>query len=99
MGKYCRRVCYQALSLKLDQLGYAPALTDEKEEQLSFHNGDYIFFPDILEKIKQKENKITAYIVKDDLVEVTFRLGEMTENEREIIQKGCLINYYRDQNR
>ena len=53
----------------------------------------------ILEKIKQKENKITAYIVKDDLVEVTFRLGEMTENEREIIQKGCLINYYRDQNR
>ena len=79
--------------------GMLPLLTDEKEEQLSFHNGDYIFFPDILEKIKQKENKITAYIVKDDLVEVTFRLGEMTENEREIIQKGCLINYYRDQNR
>lgn len=79
--------------------GMLPLLTDEKEEQLAFHNGDYIFFPDILEKIKQKENKITAYIVKDDLVEVTFRLGEMTENEREIIQKGCLINYYRDQNR
>ena len=78
--------------------GMLPLLTDEKEEQLAFHNGDYIFFPDILEKIKQKENKITAYIVKDDLVEVTFRLGEMTENEREIIQKGCLINYYRDQN-
>lgn len=76
--------------------GMLPLLTDEKEEQLAFHNGDYIFFPDILEKIKQKENKITAYIVKDDLVEVTFRLGEMTENEREIIQKGCLINYYRD---
>ena len=54
---------------------------------------------EFVEKIKQKENKITAYIVKDDLVEVTFRLGEMTENEREIIQKGCLINYYRDQNR
>ena len=68
--------------------GMLPLLTDEKEEQLAFHNGDYIFFPDILEKIKQKENKITAYIVKDDLVEVTFRLGEMTENEREIIQKG-----------
>lgn len=79
--------------------GMLPLLTGEKEEQLAFHNGDYIFFPDILEKIKQKENKITAYIVKDDLVEVTFRLGEMTENEREIIQKGCLINYYRDQNR
>ena len=79
--------------------GMLPLLTDEKEEQLAFHNGDYIFFPDILEKIKQKENKITAYIVKDDLVEVTFRVGEMTENEREIIQKGCLINYYRDQNR
>lgn len=79
--------------------GMLPLLTDEKEEQLAFHNGDYIFFPDILEKIKQKENKITAYIVKDDLVEVTFRLGEMTENEREIIQKGCLINYYRNQNR
>ena len=26
----------------------------------------------------------------------SFRLGELTDDERTIIEKGCLINYYRD---
>lgn len=26
----------------------------------------------------------------------TLRLGDLTDDEREIILKGCLINYYRD---
>jgi len=33
--------------------------------------------------------------VKDGLREIELKLGEMTDAEREIILKGCLINYYR----
>lgn len=78
--------------------GMLPLLTEAGEEDLPFHKGDYIFIPDILEKIKEKADQITAYIVKEELQEITFRLGELTDHEREIIQSGCLINYYREQN-
>ena len=36
-----------------------------------------------------------AFVVKDGLREIELKLGEMTDAEREIILKGCLINYYR----
>jgi aconitate hydratase len=29
--------------------------------------------------------------------EITLTLGELTDDEREIIDKGCLINYYRNE--
>ena len=45
--------------------------------------------------IKEKQSEIKAYIVGDELKEVTFKLGDLTDVEREIILKGCLINYYR----
>ena len=34
-------------------------------------------------------------VVKDELQEITLKLGELTDDEREIILKGCLINYNR----
>ena len=36
-----------------------------------------------------------AYVVKEELLEFTLRLSEMTKEERQIILKGCLINYNR----
>ena len=36
-----------------------------------------------------------AYVVGEELKEFTLGLGEMTEDEREIILEGCLINYYK----
>ena len=35
------------------------------------------------------------YVVKDELKEITLRMDELTDDEREIILKGCLINYNR----
>ncbi|MBE5922527.1 MAG: hydratase [Lachnospiraceae bacterium] len=65
------------------------------DEQLPFANGDYIFVPNIAEAVKNKDEVIKAYVVKDELVEIELRLGELTDDEREIILKGCLINYNR----
>ena len=63
--------------------------------ELPFKNLDYIFIPDIRKAVAEKWTEITAYVVKDTLVPFTMTLGDMTDEEREIILKGCLINYNR----
>ncbi len=75
--------------------GMLPFLTDEKNTELSFKNGDYIFVPDIRTAIAEKRDPIMAYVVGDSLKEIQLMLGDLTDHEREIIEKGCLINYYR----
>ena len=65
------------------------------EGELPFKNLDYIFIPDIRKAVEEKWTEIKAYAVKDELVEFTMTLGELTDEEREIILKGCLINYNR----
>ena len=62
---------------------------------LPFANGDYIFLPDIRKAVEEKADTITAYKVGDTLESFTMTLGELTDEEREIILKGCLINYNR----
>ena len=63
---------------------------------LPFANGDYLFFPEIRKAVEEKADSITGYVVKESgLVPFTVTLGELTDDEREIILKGCLINYNR----
>ncbi len=73
--------------------GMLPFLIDEGE--LPFANGDFLFIPDITEAVKAGASEVKAFAVKDGLKEFTLKLGEMTADEREIILKGCLINYNR----
>ena len=75
--------------------GMLPLLTEENHEELPFENGDYIFLSDVKQAITEKADIIKGYVVKESLQEVRFSLGELTDTEREIIKKGCLINYYR----
>ena len=66
---------------------------------LPFALGDYLFIPNIFDDIRNKNTSIEAYVVKDGgLVPFTLTMGELTDDEREIIEDGCLINYYRAQN-
>ena len=63
---------------------------------LPFGNGDYLFFPGVRKAVEEKADSITGYTVKEDkMVPFTVTLGELTDDEREIILKGCLINYNR----
>ena len=75
--------------------GMLPFLTDADHEALPFVNGDYIFVPDVRKVIEEKQTSVKAYVVGDTLKEIGLKLGDMTDAEREIILKGCLINYYR----
>ena len=75
--------------------GMLPFITEEDHEHLSFRNGDYIFVPDIRKAVEDKDEVIHAYVIGDGITELSWKLGELTDVEREIILKGCLINYYR----
>ena len=67
-----------------------------KEGELPFANGDYLFFPEIRKAVEEKDDVIRGYVVEaDGLKEFEVALGELTDDEREIILKGCLINYNR----
>ena len=63
---------------------------------LPFKNGDFLFFPGIRKAVEEKADVIKGYTVDgDSLKEFEVTLGELTDDEREIILKGCLINYNR----
>ena len=67
-----------------------------QEGKLPFVNGDYLFFPEIRQAVENKADVIKGYVVgQEDLKEFEVTLGELTDDEREIILKGCLINYNR----
>ena len=74
--------------------GMLPFLIQEGE--LPFKNGDYLFFPEIRKAVEEKAEVIKGYVAgEDSLKEFEVTLGELTDDEREIILKGCLINYNR----
>ena len=75
--------------------GMLPFLIPEGD--LPFANGNYLFIPDVRKAVEEKWDSITAYKVGEELTPFTLTLGELTDDEREIILKGCLINYYRNE--
>jgi len=74
--------------------GMLPFIIDKGE--LPFANGDYLFIPNVREAVINKASEFKAFVVKTDgMKEFTLKMGELTDDEREIILKGCLINYNR----
>ncbi len=74
--------------------GMLPFLIEEGE--LPFKNLDYLFIPGIKKAVEEKAAVIKAYVVgEESLKEFELHLGELTDEERQIILKGCLINYNR----
>ncbi len=66
------------------------------EEDFAFDIDDYIFIPGIKEAVKNKTEVIKAYVVNKDFAELDLKLGDLTDDERQIITDGCLINYYKN---
>ena len=66
-----------------------------KAGNLPFKKGDYLFLPGIRKAVEEKAEEIKIYVAGDSCTEFTVKIGDLTDDEREIILKGCLINYYR----
>ncbi len=76
--------------------GMLPFLIEEGD--LPFKNLDYLFIPGIKKAVEDRTEVIKAYVVDTEgqkLKEFEMKLGELTDEERQIILKGCLINYNR----
>ncbi len=74
--------------------GMLPFIIDEGA--LPFTNLDYLFIPGIRDAVGNGKTEFEAYLVKDgNLTPFTLKMGALTSDEKDIILKGCLINYYR----
>ena len=65
------------------------------EQDLNFKDGDFIFVPGIRAAVENKTSQIKAYVLGDTIKTVELTLKDLTDDERDIILAGCLINYYR----
>lgn len=71
----------------------------QMKEEPEFEVGDYIFVPDIRKALEGDMNHIEAYVLGDQVQKISLYISPMTENEKEIVKAGCLINYNRNRKR
>ncbi|MBQ4288353.1 MAG: hydratase [Clostridia bacterium] len=73
--------------------GILPFITDDPS---AISNGDHIYFEGLISALERNED-FKAYLVKDDSVkEITLTIGSLTEDEKQILKDGCLINFYKE---
>ena len=70
--------------------GMLPFLLDEEPD---FEVGDYIFVPNIKSHLRGDMSKIPAYIIGNNIKEISLNIAEMTDAEKSIVEAGSLINY------
>ena len=90
MANIAREYATKRYRSNLINWGMLPFIFDG---DLPFDKDDYIFVKDIKKAIETKDDTITAYVVNKGMKEMQLHLGKLTDDEREIILKGCLINY------
>ena len=67
-----------------------------KEGELPFKRLDYLYLPNIRKAVEEKTDVIKCYAVVDGALKAfEMTLGDLTNEERQIILDGCLINYNR----
>ncbi len=67
------------------------------EGEPTFSKGDYLFIPGLRKAILEGSDSITAYVLGADVQPISLSVGSLTQDEKEILLAGCLINYYRSQ--
>jgi aconitate hydratase len=64
----------------------------------AFDIGDYIYVPGIRSALDGDLSDLKGYVIKADgsTTPIDLYILNMTENEREIVKAGCLINFNRN---
>ena len=75
--------------------GILPFTLDEGTE-FPYENGDCVFVPGIRAAIAAGAEDIPAKVIRADgtVTDLTLHVRGLTEDEKEIILDGCLMNYY-----
>ena len=90
MANIAREYATKRYRSNLINWGMLPFIFDG---DLPFDKDDYILDKDVKDAIANKKDSVKAYVVNKGMKEMEFKLGRLTDDEREIILKGCLINY------
>ena len=61
-----------------------------------FEVDDYIYIPNVKEALDGDMKDIKAYVLGDEIKEISLYIADMTEDEKKIVKAGCLINYNRN---
>ncbi|MGN0266682.1 MAG: hydratase [Lachnospiraceae bacterium] len=68
----------------------------QMKEEPEFEVDDYIYVPDVKNALSGDMKNIKAYVLGEEVKEISLFISDMTENEKEIVKAGCLINYNRN---
>ena len=71
--------------------GMIPFLADKND----FSVGDYVYVENVKEGIKNGALEFKAKVYGEKVKDITLKIAPLTDSEKEIIIKGCLINYYK----
>lgn len=74
--------------------GMIPFQMEGEPEQ--FEVGDYIYVPEIKKALDGDMKNIRAYVIGEQVKEITLYIADMTDDEKKIVKAGCLINYNRN---
>ncbi|MBQ7334622.1 MAG: hydratase, partial [Clostridia bacterium] len=74
--------------------GILPFTLDGSAE-FPYEDGDYVFVPDVRSKIAAGIEEFPAKVIRanGEVADIMLYVRGLTENEREIILEGCLMNY------
>ena len=70
-------------------------LSFQMKAEPEFEVGDYIYVPDVKAALDGDMQDIKAYVIGDEIKEISLYIAPMTANEKKIVKAGCLINYNR----
>lgn len=77
--------------------GMLPFLMHEQDVAL-LDVGEYVFVPNVRDVLLGNVDSFKAYVIADGKAnEITLAIGDMSQEEKEIIASGCLINFYASQ--
>ena len=67
-----------------------------KDAPFEYEVGEYVFIPSVREAVENKLETLSATVIRKDgsTESITLNLPQLTDDEREIMLDGCLMNYY-----
>ncbi|MBE5733421.1 MAG: hydratase [Clostridiales bacterium] len=71
--------------------GMLPFLSDNND----FNVGDYIYVENVKDGVLSGAKEVKAKVIGKNSRDITLKIDALTDAEKQIIVKGCLINYYK----
>ena len=95
LGNICYEYATKRYRSNCINWGILP-FTIDKETEFNYSDGDYVFVPNIRTIIENKEEKAEGYVItkNGEHTPISLNIAGLTDDERQIILDGCLMNYY-----